>query len=847
MDSTPFLQATHITKHFYGTKALDDVNLSFYEGEIVGVIGENGAGKSTLMKILAGTYELETGEISIAGRPVRIPNPAAGQKLGISMVYQDTRLIPDLTVFQNIYLHREPLTRLGLTDHVKMRVESRAILKKFGIQVEVNALVRDLTIAQKQLVEIAKSLVTLPRMLILDEPTSSLTPSEVERLFEIVREIRAEGVTIVFISHRISELFQICDRFAVLRDGHLVGEVRADAVGEQELVRMMVGREVEMSNRSEDAQKREIRLLEVKNLSSPAYSEVSFSLYQGEILGFYGIDGNGQREILQTLCGTYNPYQGEILLDGERLTPTSPREANRRGISFLTNDRHAKNVFMSLSIADNLTVPNLSKWAPNGIVSQSRVETGVLDGLRQFNVKYQSAEQLLRELSGGNQQKVALAGRALQNPKILILDEPTIGVDVGSKSEIYQFLHRLVDEGVGVIILSSDMPEIMSTSDRILVVSNGKISGEFDADQATEEQIVTAAVLGIKKPQTSASYNTKADGVPAPPRKSLGKWLAPLAIAALIILFGLIGGALSPAFLSPFNIGLILWQCVPLVLAALGQATIIMAGGIDLSIGPVMSLITCVLSYLLVSQGNGLVAVAAAVLAGLICGLCNAIGVVKLKMAHFVATLATQIIFWGAALILRPTAGGPIDKVFATAVKTKVAGVWPVAAIVMLVVVLLFELLLQRTKFGAFLYATGSNREAAYSSGINVDLVRMLSYIIGSVMAALAGVVLACRVGCGDPNAGTNFSIQTITAVVVGGVAMAGGRGTYTGAMLGAALIIVLQSFLNMIGVSSYWQYVWMGGLILAAVAIHFFTGKTNTGMGKKASDTRGRKAVHSA
>ena len=824
MKQMPFLEAKNISKSFYGTKVLNDVSVNFFKGEIVGVIGENGAGKSTLMKILVGEYSRDEGEIFIEGQRVEIPTPADGRKLGIRMVYQDTRLISELPVYQNVFLATEMMCGRVLTNERSMRAKCEEMLRGFGIKVDVDALVKDLTIAQKQLVEIAKALVVQPNMLILDEPTSALTPAEVEQLFRIVREISGRGVTVVFISHRIPELLEICGRFVVLRDGVRVGTAEKDEVTSDSLIKMMVGRDVVSAAHPDEAKQRKETILSVRNLSSPGkFENINFDLYKNEILGLYGIDGNGQRELLQAIYGCCN-YTGTISIDGRLIHPTSPSKANQEGISFLTNDRHGKNVFMSLKISENIKIPNLCHWSKFGVLDQKLSEEKVKQGLDTFNVKYNSDDQFLRELSGGNQQKVAISSRALQSPRVFIFDEPTIGIDVGSKSEIYTFLRKLTSEGIGVIILSSDMTEMMQVSDRILVMSNGRMSGEFCTEEVTEAQIGAAAIMGKKTEKTAAQEKKQ----PEKRRSKIsgGKWTASLGVAMLIALLCAAGTAKSSTFLTPYSLGLILWQCIPLVLTSIGQNLIIIGGGIDLSLGSILSLTTCVMSYFLIEPGSGPVTMAVVLLSGIVCGLVNAELVVRLRIPHFIATLATQIVFYGVALTLRPSAEGRMLQSFTSAVKYKINGILPVAAIVLLIVVIAMEILLQRTKFGRALYAAGSNRDAAYSSGINVVKIRFMAYVLGALFAAAAGFVLGCRIGCGDPNAGSTFSIQSIASCVIGGTIMSGGRGTITGCALGALLMTVLSSFLNMIEISSYWQYVWQGGLILLSVIIHYITGR---------------------
>ncbi|MGI6029203.1 MAG: ATP-binding cassette domain-containing protein [Candidatus Heteroscillospira sp.] len=830
MARTPFLEAKNISKSFYGVYALKNVDLTCYGGEVIGVIGENGAGKSTLMKIITGTYSLEDGDIFIEGQRANISNPTVSRALGINMVYQDTRLVPELTVAQNIFLGSEKTGMLGLVDMKYMREESNRLLKKFDIDIDVNALVGDLTMAQMQLVEIVKAMSRQTKLLILDEPTSSLTPREVEKLFSMVRDLKAEGTSVVFISHRIQELLQICDRFVVLKDGELAGGIDAADATEDILVRMMVGRDVKrMFNTAElDYTNREV-ILDVQHLSRGGdYSDVSFKLYKGEILGFYGIEGNGQREILRSITGILKGYTGDIYLNGKKIAPRTPRQAIDAGISFITNDRHGENVFMPLSIGSNLETPNLKGWSNTGVVNEKLSGRQIQEGIDKFRVKCDNSTQLIRELSGGNQQKVAIAGRFLQKPQLFIFDEPTIGVDVGSKSEIYVFLKQMAEEGIGVIVLSSDLPEIIGLSDRIIPVCSGRVQKPIIGCKATEEMVLNASVLGNKEQSGSENTGVEESTPPVKAKKhsALAKWSSVPILAAIIAIMCVIGGQNNEAFLKPYNIGLILWQLAPLALITLAQVFVVLTGAINLSVGPAMSLITCVLSYTMAVDGNIPMGILSALLVGIACGLINSFIVVKLNIQHFIGTLATQIMFLGIALCLRMTASGSIAPMFTTIVKYKISGKWPVSAFVVIMIFIIAEIVLQRSKFGTYIYAVGSNRDAAYSSGIRTDRIRTLAYVWSGIFGALAGMVLAVRVGCGDPQAGTTFTMQTLTAVVLGGVALVGGKGTVLGPLVGAFLVTVLQNFLNMMQVNAYWQYVYTGALIIIAASIYYYSAK---------------------
>ena len=823
-DVQAFLQVKNITKRFYGVKVLDNVDLSIYPGEVIGVIGENGAGKSTLMKIISGAYAFEEGEVFLDGKQIHISSPAMMSELGVSMVYQDTKLIPELKVYQNIYLHNE-IMKGKITDDKAMRDKSIELIKKVEMDIDVDEYVKYLSIAEKQSVEIAKAMSKFIRILILDEPTSSLTPNEVDKLFDTVNEIKKQGVTVVFISHRIQELLRMCDRFVVLRDGGLVGEIPCAQATEQNLAQMMVGREITRDFVHVKDPKAGDVILSVKNLSdNKNYKDISFDLHKGEVLGFYGIEGNGQREILRSICGLIGDYTGDIVLNGKQIHPIKPRHAIDEGITFITNDRHGENIFMKLPISKNLTIPNLKKWTHTGFVNEKIQEESIKESIQKFNIKCFGEKQLVQELSGGNQQKVSIAGRMLQGPHIFIFDEATLGVDVGAKGEIYSFIKNLVSTGIGVIMLSSDMTEILNLCDRILVVGGGELQKEMLGDEATEESIIYAAV----KEKTFGHAEATKKKKEKKERHYLinifdnDKWLPSYTVLSALALMIIVGGIINPVFVRPYNLGTILWQASPIITIALGQLIIFLTGHIDLSIGATMALVTCVLSRVMVNDQDIVRGIIIALLTGVAIGLLNAAIVVGLRIPHFVGTLATQTIIAGTALLVRDRPSGSISPLFSEIVKFKL-GNWPVTFFVLVVVVVALEFFIQKTKPGIYIRATGSFREAAFYSGIPTNKVRVLAYVACGIIASIGGCILAVRLGSGDPTAAGTLAFQSVSSVIIGGVALSGGRGTAIGALMGAMLLITMQNFLNMMRLSTYWQYCFMGMMILISVAFYLF------------------------
>ena len=838
MTKEPFLKAVGIRKEFPGVLALNDVSIECYPGETLGVLGENGAGKSTLMKIFTGMYHPDKGDLFVDGKKLSISSPAFAQRQGISMVYQDTRLVPDLTVMQNIWLGHEP-SRFSFVNKKTMLKKTNELLKEFDIHINPKSYVRDLSVAQKQLVEIIKALSHDTKLLILDEPTSALTPAEFKKLALILDDIKKQGTSILFISHRIVEVLSACDRFVVLKDGQLAGELPKEEANEQSLVKMMVGREIKkMYGEEDECRQAGDVVLKVDNISNGSrFSDISFELKKGEILGIGGIEGNGQRDIVQALAGLAKIEKGDIFVDGEKADIRTPWHSISRKISYLSNDRRGQSIFLSLNLKENMSIPNLSKLSKFGVMKLRAEDKAFKDSVDSLKIKQAGHRQTIEQLSGGNQQKIALGARLIQEPQIFIFDDPTVGIDVATKSEIYKLIKRLANRGIGVIVLSSDLPELIGLSDRILVLSKGKITKELQGDKATEEDIISAAVTDLKTEEPDCKtqeIDSKTENKAACKSGNINetshrigikatnfeRWSSSIVVFMFILLIGICSSVYSPYFTAPDNLSNIALAFIPFALVALGQSFPILLGGIDLSVGPLMSLITAVASYTMAADqyGFGLIL---CLLIGIAVGVINGIIIAFLKIPDMVTTLATYSIMMGLALVVRPTGGGSISYGFIELINTRILMYIPVFTLLVILLYVVLEILLLRSKPGTYLYATGSSTEAAYIAGIKIKLVRISAYALSGFFAALAGLVLASRIGAGDPMVGTSFTMASITAVVIGGISMTGGRGVLSGTFLGALLIVLMQNALNMLRISAYFQYVWVGTLTILAVSLY--------------------------
>nr|WP_312812136.1 ATP-binding cassette domain-containing protein [Sedimentibacter sp.] len=483
----------HITKNFSGINVLKDVSFNIYKGRVMALVGENGAGKSTLMKILTGVYLKTDGEIYLNGSEVTFNDTHSSQEAGIAIIHQELNLVKDLSIGENIFLGREPVSGRGRILRKRLYENSEYWLKKLGLNENPRELVRNLSVGKQQLVEIAKALSIDAKVIIMDEPTGALTPAETQKLFNVINDLKREGKSIVYISHRLQEIFQICDDVTVLRDGELIGERAVSETDEDKVIEMMVGRKLsEQYPRIETAIGQDV--LRVENLSNQFVKDISFSLRQSETLGVAGLMGSSRTELMRTLYGIY-PYKGEIFLNGTKIKILSPMDALNFGIAYVSEDRKANGIITDMSVRDNITLSSLKKFtSPLGLINKNKEQASTNDYIETMSIKTAGTYQLLKYLSGGNQQKVSIAKNLNTSPKILILDEPTRGVDVGARKDIYDLINKFKKEGMCIIVVSSDIPEALGICDRIMVMNEGKISGFLEQKDATQESIMTLAV-----------------------------------------------------------------------------------------------------------------------------------------------------------------------------------------------------------------------------------------------------------------------------------------------------------------------------------------------------------------
>ena len=491
----PILEMKGIGKRFPGVIALGGVDFSICVGEVVALAGENGAGKSTLMKILGGVYQPDEGKIFARGKEVAIRSVSDASQHGIGFVHQELNVLDNLTAAENVYLGREPKQLGFLVDRAKLNADAEVFLKRLGLDIPGKTRVSELSIAQQQMVELAKALSLNARILIMDEPTSSLTLTETERLLDVIKDLRNQGVSIIYISHRLGEIKEIADRVVVLRDGKNAGVLERDEINHEAIVKMMVGRDIERHNRVQNSNETS-ESINVKDLRTRRYpnNAISFEVRKGEILGFAGLVGAGRSDAAQAIFGVDVPVSGTVTIDDRVIRISSANDAIRNGIFLIPEDRRNSGLILDIPIRENITLPALSRYSSSGLVSKTAETKKANEMCERLNVKAPSVEAKAANLSGGNQQKVVLAKWLSLEPKLLIFDEPTRGIDVGAKSEIYQLMRDLAKSGVAIVMISSDMEEVIGESDRVVVMHEGSITGILDREEANEEAIMRLAV-----------------------------------------------------------------------------------------------------------------------------------------------------------------------------------------------------------------------------------------------------------------------------------------------------------------------------------------------------------------
>lgn len=809
----PILTCRSLRKEYPGLVALEGVNLTIAPGELHALVGENGAGKSTLVRIVAGQIAPDHGEVLLHGQPVPVFSPRVARAMGVAIVPQHPDLFHSLTAVENLFVGEWPGGRAGAVSWRVMRERARAVLAEMGVALDLSARAGDLTVAERQLLQIARALLANARLLILDEPTAPLGQEETERLFALLRRLQERGVTMIYISHRLAEVFELAQRVTVLRDGRLVATLPLAEVSREDLVRLMVGESpVERPTSGPRATAEGPPLLEVQGLTVPGkLADITLTVAPGEVLGLAGVAGSGRNEVLRALAGVEDFAATSLRIAGQPVAPHSPDRALQAGICLVPADRHHEALVLPMTVRENLTLGSLTRWAsPLGLIRRREEAVAAAESSRAVAVRAISTEQAVATLSGGNQQKVALASRLAVQPRVLLLEEPTQGVDVRARSELHRQIRDLAARGVAILLVSSDLTELLTLSDRLLVLHRGRQVGTLRAAEATQEQVLDLA-LG------TAEHGVEHAGAEArrPPLREAG-------LAALLTLFCLTVGLLAPSFATLANFADILTNSSYLLIAAVGMTMVMLTGGIDISIGSMLAVCATVAGTTAAAGWPvGLVALST-LAAGLALGLLNAGLIVPGRIPPIIATLATLTLlrhglihFTGGRWINLPVA-------FRTVGLSAPAGI-PLPIWVAALTALAAWLFLAWTRTGRSVYAVGDNPEAAAHLGVPVSRIRATVYALMGLLMGLSAFAYASRWSAIQTNAGQGLEMVVITAVVVGGTNVFGGSGTILGTVLGVLLIACIGGALTPLHIEPVWEKAFQGALILVAVIVNTY------------------------
>jgi ABC-type sugar transport system ATPase subunit/ribose/xylose/arabinose/galactoside ABC-type transport system permease subunit len=830
---TPVIELLGIDKSFPGVAALSNVSLSLLPGRIHALVGENGAGKSTLINILGGNLSPDFGEIRIAGHAIRFANARAAHTAGIVVVHQEVDLFPDLTVAENIGFEQLlPTHGPGLIDRFALKRRVQAALAVMHVDLQPDTLAASLTPAQRQLTTLGAALSGPSRVLILDEPTSSLSAAESAVLFDNLRRLREQGTAILYVSHRLEEIFALADEITVLRDGRRVWHGPLADTSPSGLIHLMVGRELQPVARTSQERVGSIRF-RCHHLSAAddSFRDIDLSVCGGEVLGLYGLIGAGRSEWAQAVLGLRPLLSGEIWIDDKLIEPHGPGPMARHGLVYVPEDRLRQGLCSNLSVRANTMLATLRRWATAGFVTRRPEIRRTAAVVQSLGIRLRSAEQPVGTLSGGNQQKVVLGRWLEREPTVLILDEPTRGIDVGAKGEIYSLIRRLADEGRAIVLISSDLPEVLAQSDRLAVFRNGRISALLNPRCCTPGEVIAAAMPETVCASTSPPYPPLLGGeggkrVTTPPPLSgegaggrgLRLPVREAALALLLVLLFVFLEAKTGRFLRGSNLTNLATDTSLLAFCALGASLVLLAGGIDISLGSIMALSAGIAGKL---WQDGLplpLVLLVAIGIGATGGFLNAAISLAGRVHPIVVTLGTLSLYRGLTqwwLEQDVQIPGSSREILVNPILRLPLFVW-----LGLAVAVLTALFLRRTIWGRQLFAVGSNPAAAARVGVSRTRVWLLAFTLQGVFAGIAGLLYLARSGQVQADSYEDRTLEAVAAAVVGGVAITGGRGSVGGVLLGCVFLVSLTPACQFLRIPTTWQRTLVGAVMAFAVVL---------------------------
>ena len=875
--SDVILSISGVSKAFPGVKALDGVSLEVRRGTVHGLVGENGAGKSTLMKILSGVYTKDGGTVVFDGQQIEHTTPHQSMERGLAIIYQELNLVNSMSVGENVFLGRFRETKGMRGTHAR----ARELLDSIGCTVSTTRLVSELSVSEKQMVEIAKALSFQSKLIIMDEPSSSLTGEELVELAKIIKQLKAQGISIIYISHKLAEIFEFCDVVSVMRDGRIVDTKPRTEFTRNELITKMVGRTIE-NEYPPRPQCVGAPLMEVRGLRTRKLHDVSFNLHRGEILGLVGLVGAGRTEIVRALFGADKVRGHQILIEGQPVDIRNPKDAKDAGLGFIPEDRKLQGLVLPFSVEANISMACIRKFSRLGFLQRSAEKSIAARQAKALAVKTPSTRTRVETLSGGNQQK-CIVGRWMElAPRIFIMDEPTRGIDVGAKYEIYSLMKEIAERGGAIILISSELPEVLNMSNRVLTIFEGRLTGEFDPVSATADEIMSAALGMTQEPHEGksgagdmahpAAWETGRGapsrrrgrrrpsaaraGQPIHPASSihhtwrrattmqptypaigagdsiqgalragarqLQEHLVLVMIAALVV----VTAAVEPKFMSPANLVNIMRQFGPLIMVSLGMTFVIIGGFIDLSVAGTINLVAVVTISLIQPMGQ-VPALLVGLAIGAGCGAMNAVliltsGALTQAEALFI-TFGMSTVYSALALLYSHGAtlhfwDFPASKSVFEAIGAGNAGPLSVSFVIFLASLAVLWVFQAKTVEGRAIKLTGGNKVAARLAGVNVSRAVVVIYTVCGFMAGVGAIVLFSRITTAAPVIGAGYETNAILAVVVGGTTLRGGNGGVLRTVVGVLLVTLMANCLDLLNVSTYLQVAVKGAILVFAI-----------------------------
>jgi ribose transport system ATP-binding protein len=844
--SHPFLRLGGVTKRYGGVTALANVDFACSLGTIHAVVGENGAGKSSLMKIIAGVIRPDEGRIYLDETLVHFASPADAARHGIACIFQELSLLPDLSVSDNISIASPP-RRFGLIDRRRQQERARDILREIGCpEIHPSERVKDLPLSRQQMVEIAKALVRKPRLIIMDEATSALTAKDVEQLYQVIRQLRDRGLAILYISHRMHEIAALADVCSVFRNGRHIDTFPMASRTTAEIVPLMLGRDVSrayppkpvsdgtagsVAGRSTLESPAPVPALEAVNLNwEHVINGISLTVAKGEIVGLGGLDGQGQSELLLSLFGVLRGVDGKVLINGKPHSIGHPRQAKAANVrmALIPEDRKTQGLLLPMSIRDNLVLAAASDLSRHGVIDSAKERTAIDEAVEKLQIKVNDLDAPVRTLSGGNQQKVVIGKWLMKEPRILLLNDPTRGIDVGTKQEMYRLMRELAQAGIAILFYSTDYEELIGMCDRVVVCYGGKLIRELKGADLNGHNLITAALNLSEEFVKSGSAGAVGETRGGPRSKwetfrrfwrwNVGPFTAFLVFATMFLLFAVQqqNGLSVNVLTSLSNKGVVL------ALVAMAQTLIVLTGGFDLSAGMILTMASC-LASVVVNGSPGQIALGAlaVLMSGLAAGAINATIVVLGRIQPIIATLATGAIFFGIALLLRPSPGGEVSEDLSNALTYDVWGV-PTTFLLLVGILVFVWWPFRNSVVGRSCYAVGSAEGAAYMSGLAIGRSRFAAYSLGGLLAAAGGLALSLISMSGEASAsqGGFYTLNSIAAVAIGGTSLFGGSGGMIGSILGAFILRTISDLLFVFNAPALWQPLFQGFILLGAVCL---------------------------